>query len=285
VYAGTALEVGDHDGDGYADALCQRGGGVFLLYGDAALIDTAVSDWLSIQDTDTNFSSGRPTLADFDGDGLDDVAMPDYLLDYTGTDYPGGVHILYSTGRLTKDLSVPGDQDATLHGPAGVGAVAMGYTTTAGDFNADGYADLVATGHMYGGKGKLWLFDGGAARWAGDVLDTAAAGTVESGAVTSFATNAVRSADIDLDGTDDLLVSATNTALYLYLGRDLHGAALDETDFAGSLAGAPAGSGMALRAAAGDLDGDGIPDQIASAYAAYGTYGDGVLWVLPGSIW
>ena len=264
-----SLASGDFDGDGHPDlaaAMLATGGGV--PYG-ALLRGRGDGTFGPIE----TFTGAQVALvaADFDGDGLSDVAAADgdqsqvtiYLGSTSGTLVP---RASYAVGQGPESLAVA-DFDADGHADLAVGfvqdqqvrillgrgngvlsaqpAVALGNGAgpmVAGDFDADGHPDIAVAGR--GAPGILMLAgDGrGGLRQAG--LVDAAAGTLAA-------------ADFDGDGLPDLAAtSGAGVALLRAFG-----------DFSAP-SNITVSSGEALRGAtAGDFNRDGRDDLAVFYYA------------------
>jgi len=122
--------------------------------------------------------------ADFDGDGLYDVAMT------TGDT----TTIYFNSGN--RSLSIPGRS---------LGAGSGGSAVVALDWNGDGYADIAVAG-AGNSAGRLWLNDG-----SGGIADEVRFTGVNLGSV-----YAASAGDFNLDGNDDLVVTGQNDA-YVFL--------------------------------------------------------------------
>lgn len=154
------------------------------------------------------------------------------------------------------------DPDWVLFGEKG--GDRLGAALTGGDFNADGYSDLVvsAMGHPYSNNdGEVLVYYGGP-----DGLGTEP-DWIETGARSHdrFGTAVANAGDMNGDGIDDLLIGAPGVAesgmLYLYLGGE-EGLAQtpawevgDQNDF----------ESLGVTVATGDVNGDGWIDVIAGA--------------------
>jgi hypothetical protein len=161
---GTALATGDFNSDGFADLAIGSpfdepegvtdAGETILLYGTAGgLQATSPDDQLWHQNStgvvdkaEVGDEFGSSLAAgDFNGDGFDDLAIGVPLENVGAIADAGAVNVLYgSAGGLQADA--PADQfwnqDSTgVLGDAGADD-AFGSSLSAGDFNADGYADL-----------------------------------------------------------------------------------------------------------------------------------------------
>jgi hypothetical protein len=159
---GGALAAGDFDGDGSEDLAIgifketvsgiDDAGAVNVLYGSAvAGLSSAGSQlWTQnspgVEDTseDTDLFGFALVAADFDGDGFADLAAgapTESLSPFAGE--AGMVNVLYGTAG---GLNAAGDQiwnQSLLEGLAETDDH-FGYALTAGDFDGDGFDDLIA---------------------------------------------------------------------------------------------------------------------------------------------
>ncbi len=192
---GSALAVGDFEGDGYADLVIQvsgEGRAVVLRGSAGGLTGTGSQSW----------TSGGSMLAtgDFNNDGRDDLALDDS--DFTVKVLAGSPSGLTASGAQAfawKDISSKVD---------GLGS------TVAGDFNADGRDDLVirlgetSLGGPGGDVAVLYAHSDGfrpkaAELWSLDPARLPGTGFYGDGFGTTMAVG-----DLTGDGLEDLAIGA-----------------------------------------------------------------------------
>ena len=189
---GRALATGDVDGDGFDDLAIgvpredlaggANAGAVNLLLGSAAGL-TAAGDQLWHQDSggildlaelDDQFGHAL-AVADFDADGFADLAIGVVGEDIGALASAGAVNLLPGSAA---GLTAAGDQFWQQDSAGVLGAAAagdqFGDALAAGDFDADGFADL-AVGVF--GENTAALFDVGAV----NILPGSAAGLTAAG--------------------------------------------------------------------------------------------------------
>ena len=171
---GFALAAADFDADGFDDLAVgapgeNDGGGVHFVFGTATGLGPArnnlwTQDDAGVFDTDEPGDEFGMALAagDFTGDGRADLAIAVPLEDL---DLPGGGEAL-DAGALHLFFGAPGGISSTgswmwTESTAGLGATEAGdrwsWALAAGDFDADGFADL-AVGAPREGLGALaWV--------------------------------------------------------------------------------------------------------------------------------
>ena len=274
VTVGSARGGGDVNADGYADLVvpcygCEEtiaGEGTMMLFlgGPAGPASEPDLVWGSGQ---AGAGANAAIVGDVNGDGFDDVAFANYAYDEVGADV-GRVQLFLGEASGVAEVatwsafgSQVGEKLGTLLAPAG-------------DVDADGYADVAATGPRYDSSSIVNA--GRAVVWSGSPagLSTLPAWTWASPEPPSVLTGLSRVAsagDIDGDGRADLL-SASYLAtpsqegrVWLHLGAQggLH-LAPDWTS--GPLIGPDSQSffGASL-SSAGDTDGDGRTELLVAA--------------------
>lgn len=154
---GSALAVGDFNGDGYADLSIavlsgdhsnsdrpDRPGSVHILYG--SLTGLSYSGAFAPLPQTFNGLPGVASLAagDFNKDGRADLAVGVPGTTVNDREEAGSVHVLYGTATGLKWLGI--GQFWTQDSPYVLGTAEAGdhygSSLAAGDFNADGYLDL-----------------------------------------------------------------------------------------------------------------------------------------------
>jgi hypothetical protein len=258
--------AGDVNGDGYSDIVigAQQGGTSaegqsFLFYGSPqGPMDQAL--WVAVgAQASAQFGDALGTAGDVNGDGYSDIAVAAKLFDDPDIS-EGRVAVWHgSSDAPGKVLDWRGEENQEL--------AEYGHALALGDFNGDGYADIVAGTGKWDGIagadcGKVWAYYG-----RDSAPPTTADWTEEGTAASQRFGDAVACAlDVDNDGYDDLLVGAPlqggRGAAHLYRGS------------AGGLEPAPSWSTYGVSAGeqygfsvsrAGDVNGDGYADVIIGA--------------------
>ena len=195
----------DFDGDGFDDAVIGSPwatfagfdtGAVYLIQGPVQSLSVDEAE-ARLDGTATDLGRGwaaPASLGDVDGDGLDDFA--------TGA-YAGPVFV-YTGGALSGELASDDAAYAYYENPTAQAYIAP---VDGGDFNADGYADLLVWGFQ-----TVEGYDGIAFMVAGPMKES---GGVDTLALTTFIRDGVStwasdgSADVNGDGSTDVLIGAT----------------------------------------------------------------------------
>jgi hypothetical protein len=276
--------AGDLDGDGSLDLIVGGSGGVGVLHGPFAGDVTMASLRATLVPGDHVLP--RPAAGDVDGDGLDDVL----LCEGTTTRAEAGLVLFgdparaYAEARLVGEAAgdqagtaLTGGQDVDGDGlvdvlvgstaaRAGQGAVYIVAGPILGDLDADGYNDVAVLAPGVN-DGTVYVFRGP----VDDEREAAEADLSLLGvASASMGAALLGAGDLDDDGFDDLVIGAPyddttgaeDGAAYVFYGPATGAATM--TDAAVRLYGHGGGhAGAAL--AAGDNDGDGIPELFVAA--------------------
>lgn len=259
----AAVEVCDNGQDDNCsgdDDGCVRVGTVDLAFADAILVGEDAGDM-------AGFSVA--SAGDVDGDGVDDLVVGAPGAEAGTAPDAGMAYLFYGPVSGSPDLATA---DAVFTG----GAVSddAGWAVGGGDLNGDGWSDVVLSGQDRddGGvnAGAVYVFYGPlSGTYPTSAADAVVVGENDSGQL-GFRLDAA--VDLDLDGIDDLVVSAPDQegsgalagCTYVFYGplagtvdasaadARIYGAAADDT----------AGHGLDV---GGDLDGDGFPDLLIGA--------------------
>jgi hypothetical protein len=322
---GYALAAGDVDDDGTDDLIV---GGVYEGVGGIAAAGaiwrlelTPGSGTLSVTTAqlfsqDTSGITGTPELedwfgdtvvvADFDGDGYDDVVVGipgedvGTIVDAGGISFiPGGPTGLTATGQFYYDQNV-----TDVSGTAETGD-RFGDTLAAGDFDDDGYADLAigvpdedwsgvdegAAQVMYGTSSGPGVGSPDDELWSAG-SPSSVAGTLQDG---NQCGSALAVGDFDADGYDDLSIgcvgydvrSAAAAGAVLVLDGSATGLDASEIwsqDSTGVAGMAEDGDYFGSALTSGDYDDDGYDDLAIGVRESSSIYTDnGGVQVLPGS--
>lgn len=153
----------DFDGDGFADLAIgapledvgevQNAGAVTVIYGSPGGLDAA-GNQLWTQDSPGVLDAAERSdrfgwsiaTGDFDGDGFDDLAICARFEDVAGSINAGAVNVLYGSPRgLTATRDQFWHQASSRIADRPEPHDQFGWSIVAGDFDADGFADLAAS--------------------------------------------------------------------------------------------------------------------------------------------
>jgi hypothetical protein len=316
-YFGYDLTAGDLNGDGEDDLVVSAyytdvssslptAGAVYVVYGpiadDLSLPTDAALTMSGVVSGDT---TGRAISAegDVNGDGVDDLLVSASNYDPDGQSNAGAVALVYGATSARA-----GSLTFTAADAVWAGATASDYLGTAaqiiGDFNGDGYDDIVigAWGVDLTGSssGAVYLFAGSSEKYSGSMTTSTAAVTI-SGVSAGDQLGNLRSVsgrvDLDGDGLNELALGAIGSsdassaagAVYLIYGDTRYTGAgglsvtadLADAIFTGFTAGDSLGRQVS---GVGDTDGDGYDELIVGGFGADpgGVTFAGCAWLLSG---
>jgi Na+-transporting NADH:ubiquinone oxidoreductase subunit NqrB len=279
----SVAPAGDVNGDGYSDVIVganfhDAGGGAgadrgqaYVYLGGAGGLATSPAWTVSGDENADQFGWVVAAAGDVNGDGYGDVIVGAHMHDAGGGAnanrgrvyvYLGGASGLATTPAWTGS----GDENNGAYGFS---------VATAGDVNADGYADVIvgASQHDFGAgadRGQAYLYLGGAGGLATSPVSTLSGD--ENNAL--FGASVATAGDVNGDGFADVIIGAyTHDAgagananrgrAYVYLGGVSGLAANPLWTGSGDENGAFYGWCVA---SAGDINGDGYADIVVGAY-------------------
>jgi hypothetical protein len=255
----------DFNGDGFDDVLITKApisqGKGYLFFGGPS--PDAIADLIFTSGiAGDNYGSAVESAGDFNGDGIDDILI--------GANRPlstPGKAYLYFGGS-----SPDADPDVILAGEAP--GDAFGNGGPAGDFNGDGFDDVVVAAYANDAAGidagRAYIYFGGSSPDA--VADLVLTGEAAGDGFGYYSCGSA--GDFNGDGFDDVIVAAyaddaggSNTGrVYVFYGGVFPDSDPDVI-FTGSTPEEKLGFGYPGVARAGDLNGDGYGDVVVSSFA------------------
>ena len=236
-YAAASIVSGDFNGDGNADLLLtnDNDGSTAVLLGDGE------GGFRTIPSPNLGGIGGEAIVADFNGDGIPDVAVFTLIPEVFALE--PSLTILSGNGDgtfVTSSLPLPCDEDSAF---------------VVADFNGDGFPDIAVANCFYGQNLELLLGNG----------NTTFTPRELPGAVGDQYDDPLQVATGDLngDGIPDLVLSnGFDAEIGVLLGKG------DGTFLTGPVFSVPGGA-QAGEAAVADFNGDGISDILSTASDSY----------------
>ncbi len=296
-YGGRALASGDINGDGLQDLAIGHQdmdeGLVYLVYGPTTSSSLASAAATLRGENPDDFAGYSLAIDDLDGDGQAELVIGAPSNDDVSSS--AGAVYLVSGGGLSGEYSLGSDSDMLFLPPSDGGQPMLGASLASpGDLDGDGYHDLLmgSPGDDRNGleAGAVYIWYGGPL--AGDV-DLSDADAVFLGSESSLSEQlgfSVAGADIESDGSSDLLLSAPFNddgaenagKLYLVSGEHFSGTLNVEDVANASFTGQSTNEYASWAATLADMDGDGQLSILAgSPYGdALGGSNNGLVYIL-----
>jgi len=283
--------AGDVNADGYSDVIVSapnytngqtNEGRAYVYHGSAAGINTTAAAIMESNQLGAFLGNCVASAGDVNADGYSDVIVGAYS--YSNGQASEGVAFVYhgsAAGINITPVSMMQSNQASAF---------LGYSVaSAGDVNGDGFSDVIVGGHFYdngeSNEGGAFVYHGSAGG-----INTTAVATLECNQLNAHMGYSVASAgDVNGDGYSDVIASAyqfdngqaDEGAAFIYHGSasgiNIASVATLECNQAGAYMGW-------FVNCAGDVNGDGYSDVIASAYQyGNGQGGEGAAFVYLGS--
>ena len=228
----SVSDAGDVNADGFDDVIIgaykfdgeglnSDGGIAYLYHGNALGLITTPATILEEGFYSTYFGYSTSGAGDVNNDGFDDVIVGEYQADFIEFD-AGSVFIYLGSAsgvNTTYSTRIDNEQYFAHFGKA---------VSSAGDYNADGYVDIVVAASDFDGgssnEGKVYIYEGSASG-----IDAIPDATFESNQESSsFGKSISFAGDVNNDGFSDLLIGASfydnmdsdEGRIYVFHGND-----------------------------------------------------------------
>lgn len=233
----------------------------------------------------------KPVKNDFNHDGIADILVGADTNATGGTD-AGAAYVFYGSTSLASSINASNASIKLIGEAAGD---FFGNPGAAGDINGDGIADIIvgSVGGAGGGnpEGAVYIFYGSSS--LATSIDASLANVKLIGEVSNDGFGiAVTSADVNLDGFDDVIIGAEGEdsggsaagATYIFYGARSLPAAIDASVANVKLIGELASDRFGGSLANGDVNNDGFHDVIVGAWGEdSGGNGAGAAYIFFGS--
>lgn len=202
---------------------------------------------------------------DVNGDGYPDLAVSAYSHSSGGRAY-----VFYSKGS-SGIASGNANTASTVLTAESTGS-SFGYAVSTGDFNGDGYADVVVTADQYNSyTGRVYVFHSRGDTGIASQLASAANTIITGDTTFDFFGDYVCTGDINGDGYSDLVVGSPAYAptgkVHIFHSSGSAGVASTVANSANAVLTGETSSGFGVVNLTMDISGDGYADVIAGAYS------------------
>ncbi|MBE2255514.1 MAG: FG-GAP repeat protein [Ignavibacteria bacterium] len=280
--------IGDYNGDGFSDIIIgapmnddagNNSGAAYVFYG-ASIMNNEADRIIYSGSDDDRLGSAVSSAGDFNSDGYGDFLIGLPRADENGSN--SGSALLYLGGANPSIYSA-----IAFHGVS-VNNFFGSFLSNAGDFNGDGYSDVIISALNYlGDAGRSYVFLGSEIpNNSPDVILTA------NFFGEYFGKGLANTVDLDGDGNSEILIGSQGFSEYLgrlYICKQkMTGNDLTDEAFYGETIGSNFGTEVSIE---GDINGDGYNDILVSAPSysnnkgrAYLYYGGPLLNNIPDKI-
>ena len=299
--------AGDVNGDGFDDVIVgapgtdptddlAEAGAAYVVFGrssfpinvDLGSLNGANGFRVNGMTNDDRAGSSVGTAGDVNGDGFEDLLIGAANASPGGKDQAGQVNVVYGRASYPPIIELSGLNGSDGFQINGISAEGnLGKTVnSAGDFNGDGYGDLLLTAGTYLANrsldsGIVYVVFGRPAFSAtfnlNEINGTNGVQIEGIGTGDNAGRSAVSAGDVNGDGRDDLIIGAPYAAArkgeaYVVFGRNSYSKVIELNDLDGKngfrLVGNDANGEAGTAVGGADVNGDGLDDVIVGASVA-----------------
>lgn len=210
LFGTSASTAGDVNNDGYADVIIgatnisSGTGRAYVYLGSSGGLSTTEIWTANGEGADHKFGHVVNNAGDVNGDNYDDVIVgaPD-----DNTDGPGKAYVFYGNGSgvsSTADWTAAGSSNSNFGQTA----------STCGDYNSDGFSDIIVGAPQNSPYGKAFVYKGSAS----GLSDSSVWEVIGDGSTNAFAFAVGTAGDVNNDGSDDVLITPYSPKAFVYHG-------------------------------------------------------------------